>query len=248
MTDPTVPTLHGSFRILAVVADAHLDAGDEAGLNAFEEWVEAISSRVDGLVILGDLFEIWVGFPHLMEAHHRRILACLSRAASSGLRIAYVEGNRDFFISSIPSTPFEIVCDSLHVEAAGHAVWLAHGDRINEDDVQYRAWRAFSLCPPVRWLARVFPGFLGRPLLRRIDHRFRSTNTAQKASFPEASLKSYLHDRRLEGADLVVLGHFHQKVTLVEEGSELRILPAWMNSGEWLQIEEAGVQLWAVTP
>ena len=61
-----------------VIADLHLDVQDEPGLEGFLSWLAALSD-VPQLLILGDLFEFWVGPAQLQMPGARRITDALAK-------------------------------------------------------------------------------------------------------------------------------------------------------------------------
>jgi UDP-2,3-diacylglucosamine hydrolase len=228
---------------LAVVADAHLAGEDPASIAAFGDLLDGLVGRVEGLAILGDLFEVWAALPHLLADHQRGVVERLAEAARAGLRIFYLEGNRDYRVSVLRGAPFETVERGLGLRVAGQSVWLAHGDLVNRADRQYRLWCAVTRSRPVGALLRLLPGRSGRRLLAGIEGRLRATNVAHKSYFPTGEAEAYLDERAAQGSDLVVLGHFHQERVLRRGKAVLWSLPAWGEERRWLQINEAGVLL-----
>ena len=238
------PPFPSCLQSVVVIADAHIRGGASDDLVRFQSTLESIPQDTEALILLGDLFEVWVGLKHLQEPHHLALLKLLQDRQAGGLRIAYVEGNRDFYLHSLLGNGFDWVGDRLKVAIAGTSWTFVHGDRINPRDLQYRLWRKISRIWPVRFLFRLLPGFVGRKALKRIESSLARTNKSVKASFPEALLEAYLTSERESGSQNVVLGHFHNEYRISgPEGSSLWILPAWMGQGEWLQIDKEGARI-----
>ena len=79
------------------MADPHFHEGDPA-LGTFFAWLEAFRrSGTPDLVLLGDLFRVWVGLPGAQGREQREVLGALGALASEGRRVVYVVGNRDYF-------------------------------------------------------------------------------------------------------------------------------------------------------
>jgi len=84
---------------VAIVADAHLGGpGGPAGPLVAQ--LRALPGEgVDRLVLLGDLCQVWVGFPQYETEETRALLAAVADLRARGVRVEYVEGNRDFFLA-----------------------------------------------------------------------------------------------------------------------------------------------------
>ena len=79
----------------------------------FFAFLQAIVDR-PGLVVLGDLFDAWVGPAHARLSGAARIVAALHAAHARGLAIQLVPGNRDFLLDAMQKT-----CGRKAVRRAG---------------------------------------------------------------------------------------------------------------------------------
>jgi UDP-2,3-diacylglucosamine hydrolase len=226
-------------RPVAFVGDAHLLAADTATTDAFVAFIAGAPARFERLVLVGDIFDLWLARPHLFEAHHAAVLDALAAARREGLGVDYAVGNRDFGVESLRDAPFDRVASEV-LEGPGSAPppWLAeHGDLVNEADRPYRAWRRLARSAPVLGSYLRLPAVLAVPLSRALERRMRTTNLAYKRAFPAALAVE--HARRLfaaTGARYLVLGHFHQELRLAAEPGEVLVLPDWKRArrhAEW---------------
>ncbi|MEN9320764.1 MAG: hypothetical protein RL039_577, partial [Pseudomonadota bacterium] len=90
-------TLHAPTHWSAVecIADLHLQASEPATLAAWQRYLK--SSPASAILILGDLFESWVGDDALQEADSFEAqCAATLHAASQRRPIYFMVGNRDF--------------------------------------------------------------------------------------------------------------------------------------------------------
>jgi len=222
---------------VAFVGDSHLLAGDDA-TGAFVDFVQRCPSRFARLVLVGDVFDLWLARPHLHEEHHRLALAALGEATTRGLAVDYAVGNRDFGVETLPGSPFARVATELLHAPGGRPAWVAeHGDLVNEDDTQYRRWRAFARSGPVLGSFLALPGALGVSLSQWLERRMRTTNLAYKRRFPtEHAVRRAERHFAETGASFLVLGHFHQELRLPARGGEVIVLPDWKRArrhAEW---------------
>lgn len=229
---------------LVFVADAHLTR-DDPEVDAFVSFLGTEGRRAATLCILGDLFNIWFGKSKFALHHHLKVLDALADLRARGVRLLYVEGNRDFHLRRTRAgDPFhEVTEDSLVVNHAGRRICAAHGDAINLEDRPYRAWKAFSKSAPVYGLFSLLPGAWGMSLGERLERNLSGTNLRHKARFPLQHCLAYAKKVFAEGSEALVLGHFHEERHIPwgsGDGRQLGVyvLPAWRLGHRHLVFEE----------
>lgn len=223
-------------RPTAFVGDSHL-LPDDGSTEAFLRFLETAPVRFERLVLVGDIFDLWIARARLHESHHASVLAALRRARDRGLAVDYAVGNRDYLVESMPDSPFARVATVELPDDSSQAAWLAeHGDLVNEQDVSYRRWRRFSRSRVVLGLFLALPASVAKPLSLWLERRLRSTNLAYKRRFPHehAARRASGHFRR-HGVRFLVLGHFHQELRIPVEGGEVLVLPDWKRSHRHLE-------------
>ena len=223
---------------VAIIADCHL-GGPGGDPEPLIEQLEALPDRgCRRLVLMGDIFHIWVGKRSFETPLIRQVVEALERLRQRGVQIQYIEGNRDFFIGRGPyAETFDTVTLEVAFEAAGVRYLAVHGDGLNDRDRQYLFWRWLSKSPPARWAVSILPPPLARYLMVSTEARLARTNFKHKARIPEAAILSYGERRLREGYDVLCLGHFHEPRSWSAAGGEIRILDAWFNEHhiEWLE-------------
>ena len=190
------------------------------------------------LVLLGDLFQAWVGEPPFETPEIVAVVAALRRLRAAGLRADYIEGNRDFFLAeSVYADAFEVVATEVAFSHGGTRYLAVHGDGLNERDWRYRFWRRVSKSAASRTMVRRVPSRLARRLVSGTERRLSRTNFKHRAALPEAAIRRYGERRLAEGHDVLLLGHFHERRVIAVAGGEIRLLPAWFKSRavEWLR-------------
>ena len=218
---------------VAVLADAHIEGpGGEPG--PLLEQLEALDSRrTSRLVVLGDLLQVWVGFPRFETPAVAELTEAFAALGRRGVSVEYVEGNRDFFLrGSRYEHAFDRVALETSFEVGGIRYLAVHGDGLDEGDVQYRLWRAISKSAPSRFFMKHLPGSLARRMLHGTERKLSGTNFKHKQRIPEEALRAYGARRLAEGYDVLLLGHFHEPHRYRVEGGEVRLLDAWFRSRE----------------
>ena len=120
------------------------------------------------LILLGDLFELWVGDDGA-DAVANRLADALTRLSEGGTHVWLMRGNRDFLLDvPVPADPgstFSARCgatlleDPCPLELHGVPALLAHGDALCTDDRVYQQWR--TTCRDPAWQR----AFIARPLV-----------------------------------------------------------------------------------
>jgi UDP-2,3-diacylglucosamine hydrolase len=216
---------------IALLADAHL-GGPGGGAAPLVAQLAALPEQgVGRLVLLGDLFQAWVGLPCFETPEVAAVARALLDLRRRGLRVDYVEGNRDFFLAG---SPYADLFDAIGLEVAfrsgGRRYLAVQGDGLNDRDWQYRLWRRLSKSRPVEWGVRAVPRALARRLVASTEERLSQTNFKHRATLPEAAIRAYAERRLAEGHDVLLLGHFHEPRVFAVPGGEVRLLEAWFKT------------------
>ena len=216
---------------VAVIADAHL--GGPGG--SAEALVEQLRDLTEGdcrhLVLLGDLFHVWIGARRYETPEVRSVFAVLQDLREGGFRIDYVEGNRDFFLAESPySDVFDSVGDEMHFVAGGRSYLAVHGDGLNDRDHLYRFWNRLSKSAVSRFFMLHLPRAWARWLVGVTERQLAKTNFKHKRTIPAAVIREYGRRRLQEGFDVLLLGHFHEGRRWAVDGGEILLLEAWFRS------------------
>lgn len=230
---------------LVIVGDVHLDRNDRHG-PAFVEFLGSLGSTVSRLVLLGDLFNLWIGDRDLEQPHQKAVIAALADLRRRGVVVRYMEGNRDYRIgAAYAGTAFDDVVAGEVVERhGGRSLALAHGDLVNVADRNYRAWRAFSRSAPVWGLFQLLPRRRRFRVAESLERRLRGTNVAMKSAFPERAVRDWAARRLAAGHDVVVLGHFHDEFDRAADPpsapGRIVVVPLWTDARRYLRVGPGG--------
>jgi UDP-2,3-diacylglucosamine hydrolase len=217
------------WRVIDLVSDLHLGPDTPRTLEAFACHLR--HTTADAVLILGDLFEVWIGDDARDRPFEGRCLDLLAEAGSR-LRLAIMVGNRDFLLG----TQMLRDCGALGLPdptlliAWGRRLLLTHGDALCLEDEDYQRFRAEVRSPDWRDAA------LARPLAEReaLARTIRSASEARKRGMPDPSLwadvdaaaaVAWLH---AAGAPEMVHGHTHRPGSgLLAPGFKRHVLSDW---------------------
>lgn len=155
------------------ISDLHLDAARPHITALFLNFLRREARRSDGLYILGDLFEAWIGDDDDSVLAHT-VAEELKRLADDHVPVRFIRGNRDFLLGHAyaKQAGIEILPDPCVVHLYGEPVLLLHGDLLCTDDTAYLA---------VRRQVRD-PGWQQALLARSLDERRAFAHQARSAS------------------------------------------------------------------
>ncbi|MEM9996704.1 MAG: UDP-2,3-diacylglucosamine diphosphatase [Bacteroidota bacterium] len=241
--------------MILFLADLHLGRGTPAASRAAERdalaLLDAVADRLDALVLVGDLFDQYMEYRHLVPKGFIRMQGRLAALVDAGVPVTYVVGNRDpwhldHFADEIgvrlvrdhvvetltPTGPFAGASASKTDEETGWHVYIAHGDgRIAHDRV-YNRLRPVMRHPAVARLYRMLlPGDTGYALARWTGRRAAQPLGRDRTGpdLPAVTALRRFARQTLAStdADLVVCGHVHLgECTTWPEGT-------YLNAGYW---------------
>jgi UDP-2,3-diacylglucosamine hydrolase len=239
-TDPLPVQLAGLARVELrdplLISDLHLNAGAPATLARFLRLCEEDAAAHAELLILGDLFEYWIGDDELDEegdAVSRTAAAALRALGSRGVRVYVMHGNRDLLLGAgfLRATGARLLADPAIASIDGREVLLAHGDAWCTQDVEYMRFRA-----SVRQEATQRQ-FLASPRAARLA--FMGAARAQSEAGKRAKAMEIMdvtpsavdEALRAGGQRLLIHGHTHRpavhRFSIDDEPAERWVLPDW---------------------
>ena len=162
------------------ISDLHLSDTTPLTLNAFERWLASTARENQHIVILGDLFDAWIGDDHSTECIER-VKRALTSAHDCGASCHFMHGNRDFLIGDafLDNTKLDLLPDPYVVDLFGVDTLLTHGDQLCVDDIEYQKLR--DLTRTEVWQS----DFLSKPL----STRKKIANAVRKQSETEKKVK-----------------------------------------------------------
>jgi UDP-2,3-diacylglucosamine hydrolase len=156
------------WQAVDCISDLHLQAGEPATFEAWRHWLaRPVAERADALLILGDLFEVWVGDDALQgegpDAAFWRACALALRTHAQDTPTYFMAGNRDFLLgpAGLHACGLQALPDPTALDFAGQRWLLSHGDALCLADTDYQRFRAQVRDPA--WQQ----AFLAQPLAQR---------------------------------------------------------------------------------
>jgi UDP-2,3-diacylglucosamine hydrolase len=235
------------------ISDLHLDPDRPEITRLFGAFVDGEARGAEGVYILGDLFEAWVGDddPSETGAFVARRLKAL---ADSGVAVFFMHGNRDFLVGPdfARRAGMTLLADPTRIDLYGQAVLLMHGDTLCTDDLAYQQFRAQTR--DARWQQQ----FLAQPLQARLAfaQQARAASKARQGDLRDAGTAETITDVapgavaaafEVHGVDTIIHGHTHRPAVhqLEVDGRARRrvVLGDWYEQGSVLRVDADGMRL-----
>ncbi|MBI2931044.1 MAG: UDP-2,3-diacylglucosamine diphosphatase [Planctomycetes bacterium] len=192
------------------VGDVHLRPGDAAFNAPFLRFLETQRERgLDALIIVGDLFDYWIGPKHLEGDDYREALEALRGLTRAGVRIEFLHGNRDYFVEErfARATGVRVAGRDLRISLGGREVWCTHGDFVYNRNPKYAAYRAVMRFKPLRAAYLAMPACVGKGIAR--GFRKVSPRTTPQVRWTREELVEGARPLFERGADVLICGHIH---------------------------------------
>lgn len=233
------------------LADAHLRNPDDLNYRQLLAFLGEQLGQVDTLVLLGDIFDFWVGYQYTVFSAYIPILDMLGQYRATGTEIIYVEGNHDFHIGPYFQEQLgaRILPDGGGVKLDGRDVYLAHGDLANPADRGYMVLRKLLRSWPTRLLIRIMPPDLTWQIAASASRRSKLSRNKKSRQIPAREiLLNYASNIKSKSCQVIITGHFHQPFHEILEDHELVALGDWINQFSYAVCENGHFELKTYTP
>ncbi len=228
------------------LADAHLLHPSDNNYRRLLGFLEGLRGQTRTLYILGDLFEFWIGYRHVVFAPYVPVLEALRRLRESGTGIVYVEGNHDFHLGPYfeKTLGCRILPDGGDVAIDGKRVLVVHGDLIHPGDQGYKMLRKVLRSRMLRGVGRLVPPDWAWGIARWAGRQSQKKHAGpERTAWAEKMLRAYGKRCFSEGYDAVVTGHFHLPLFEEREGRTLVALGDWVEQFSYARWENGRFSL-----
>lgn len=217
------------------ISDLHLTIDMPHTLARFESFCQNIAPHYKSLLILGDLFEYWVGDDTADDnPAAMRVISALIKLKQRGLFIGFIAGNRDFLLREhfARRAGMVLLPDPCVLKINGQAVLLTHGDQLCTKDTGYQVYRRFAHIRFIQKLFLMAPLALRSALARRMrkksqQREYNAEAHAQrlvKQDVPAQSAAQWFEKHHVR---YIIHGHTHQPSTHLTFDTTRIVLPDW---------------------
>ncbi len=227
-----------------VIGDVHLGVAPPEAESDLLRLLRAIPVDGKSLVIMGDLFDFWFAWGHVMPRVGFRTLAALAELQESGTPVLWIGGNHDCWGGDVLQTETGIsyTLDPWLGRIGPWYTMLAHGDGLREkEDAPYRRLRRVLRH---RGAIRAF-SWLHPDIATWIAAKSSDTSRGARARDGGAGLLSIGSAvlAQPDGPKVVVHGHSHVPILRSIGDGVYANAGAWYLDRQYLVIEDEAITL-----
>ncbi len=215
------------WRAIDFISDLHLSASTPRAFAAWEAHLR--HTKADAVLILGDLFEVWVGDDLAERGFEARCVEVLREAAASKT-IAFMAGNRDFLVGDamLEANGVMRFCDPTLIAAFATRVLVSHGDALCLDDVAYQRYRRVVRRPGLQRVFLSLPLAWRRALGRAARRRSDSLHPSRERRFVDVDADAARGWVAAADVPVLIHGHTHAPAShALAPGSVRHVLSDW---------------------
>ena len=225
-------------------SDFHLGTPNYADSRAREQlivsWLNFIEPTCSELFLIGDIFDFWFEYGHVVPKGFVRILGKLAELSDNGIELIIFTGNHDMWMfgylkselnASIYRNPveFEVVSG-----AATRSFLIGHGDGLGPGDQVYKLLKRIFANSFFQLLFRIVHPDVGMWIATEWSKKSRIANVNKGEERFMGEDKEWLlhyckHVEAVRHHDFYVFGHRHLPLDL-----RVNVNSRYVNLGEWV--------------
>jgi len=195
---------------VSLISDLHLRPEEQDKLAALDRFLAGLPLG-STLVVLGDLFDYWVGYKQGRVAAWSGILDRFAALQSKDIRSYYLWGNRDYQLVSHfeKQVGGKVVPGGLLLRRPSGATLLClHGDELCLNDHSYQAAKRRLRSWPVRFLAHHIPISIGQKAAGKARSKSQDVISGTDPVDLQPSQRA-LQAVHAAGTESLLFGHIH---------------------------------------
>jgi len=236
-------------------SDAHLGLGTATQSRERENHIvrfihKLLAEKAERLFIVGDLFDYWFEYNHVIPKHFTRVLGSLASAVDAGLKVDYIIGNHDFGHKDFFEKELGITLhhDDITQEFYKKKIYISHGDGKAFNDTGYLILKKILRSKITNSIYRFLHPDIGIGLAAYFSRLSRGhTDTKDYSSSQKTEGDGLLvfakNKIEIEGYNLVIMGHNHGHTRHDFIGGSYINLGNWIHDRTYLKLSEESLSL-----
>jgi UDP-2,3-diacylglucosamine hydrolase len=200
-------------------------------------WLESISSEASEIYLLGDVFDFWWEYKHVVPKGFTRFLGTVSEITDSGIPVHFFGGNHDMWMGNYLKDECGVIIHDgpLMTTIDGKKFYLAHGEGLGTRDRAYKVLLAIFRNRTLRAMYSALHPSAGMWFGHRWSQNSRLGKGISLEFLGEEKEDLFRHSKTIlekEQIDYFIYGHRHLPMThKLENGSVVTILGDWIKKG-----------------
>lgn len=222
------------------LSDFHLGAPNAADSLVREKMIvrflDEAKKDAEVIFIVGDLFDFWFEYKHVVPKGYTRILGKLAEITDSGIPIHFFVGNHDMWMTDYFQKELNIPVyfEPKEFEFNGKKFLVGHGDGLGPGDHGYKFIKKVFRNPVCQWLFGILPPRIGIGLANYFSRKSRAKTVDEEEKFlGEDNEWLIIYSKEIlaqKHFDFFIFGHRHLPIDFkLKENSQ------YINLGDWIK-------------
>lgn len=208
----------------------------------FVAWLDHVSEDAAAIFLLGDLFDFWFEYKHVVPKGFVRVLGKLAQLRDRGIPVYFFVGNHDLWMNDYFQKELDIPVYHKPKEFLFNdkKFLIGHGDGLGPGDKGFKRMKKVFTNPFAKWLYRWLHPDLGVPLAQYFSVKNKAISGEEDVEFlgeeKEWLLQYCRHKLKSQHYDYFIFGHRHLPLDF-----KLKENSTYMNLGDWINFYTYGV-------
>ncbi len=201
----------------------------------FVKWLDEIKEDASVIFILGDLFDFWFEYKHVIPKGFTRVLGKLAELTDSGIEIHFFVGNHDLWMNGYFEEELNIKAHHKpkHFQLNERLFFIGHCDGLGPHDKGYKRMKKVFVNPFFQWLYRWLHPDIGVRFAQYLSLKNKLISGDDDIKFlgeKKEWLVQYAQKKLEEKHfDYFVFGHRHLPLDI-----QLNPKSKYINLGDWI--------------
>ena len=211
----------------------------------FIRWLDEIKTDAQVLFLMGDLFDFWHEWKHVVPKGFIRVLGKIAELKDAGIEIYFFVGNHDLWMKNYfePELGIPVYFEKKYYEISGKHFLLAHGDGLGPGDKGYKRMKKLFTNPLAQWFFRWLHPDIAMKMAIYFSTKNKMISGVEDQKFlgeDKEFLIIYSKEKlKTEKIDYFVYGHRHLPMILDLKVNENQA--KYVNLGDWISYFTYGV-------
>lgn len=229
---------HLSSKKIYFASDFHLGTPDQMSSRKREDkiirWLESIRNDAEAIFLVGDVFDFWFEYKHVVPKGFVRFLGKIAEIRDSGVPVYLFTGNHDMWMFDYFEKELDIPVfrQPIEVKINDQILLVGHGDGLGPGDSFYKFLKLIFANPLLQWLFGWLHPNIGMAIAQAWSRNSRIANMKKADPFKEEEEWLWLYCKSIEKEihhDLYIFGHRHLPID-----KALNDQSRYINLGEWV--------------
>ena len=200
------------------------------------QWLLEVSQDADAIYLVGDIFDYWYEYRHVVPKGFDLLKATLLQLRRSGVRIELFTGNHDLWMKDYFEVNLDIPIhrDPITIAVGSKSLYIGHGDGLGPGDLGYKFIKAIFRNRLCQVLFSLIHPNLALSIMKYFSQLSNKKNAGKHpfTTFDKEWLVQFVEEHNQESPhDYYIFGHRHLAIDYMLRSGSAR----YINLGDWME-------------